>query len=354
MMPMFKFGPDGMPIMDEPMQIPQMQQQQELPPPPPQPAAFIDHTHQQPQPQQHQQQQQQQNENQAEIELVQKWSQLILPYKNNMNKLEAEAQFPCDFGDDDQQQYNNYNNPYNHMYRQMDSSPRMHEKCGCVERISVLMDYYMNWMSTKQEKGKAMGMSYLISILSDYSMSALYNDFFHLKRFHAEDVADKYSIEPLTTYFAKNFGGYSIEESVCLSRNNRNFAKCKDSKILRAWYYIDKNEDAEIIGTNLECEEIATQQILDMIHCFIYHVNDFSYNDTTTPLQLEQIRKVYAMRKQKFESNRYLTNIHPYHHIPYKPMDMETPKGFDDDNPLLSGSGYYAQNNGYHQITVVQ
>jgi len=63
--------------------------------------------------------------------------------------------------------------------------------------------------------------------------------------------------------------------------------------------------------------------------------------------QIEQIKSVYSTRKQKFDQNRYITNIQQYHHIPYKPLDVETPKGNNDNNPLLIPEG--PNNNHYGQ-----
>lgn len=267
-----------------------------------------------------------------EVELMSTWNRLIAPYKGNPSKLESEAQFPCMFGDEhDPQSMNQMINEYGYNVANYQSA-EMHERCGCVQRIALLMDYYLHWMTTKQsvqKKQSTMGMAYFTALLSDYGITELLNDFFHIKRFHAEDVCDNLWIEPLTTYFCKNYGGCPAEQCVCVSRNNRSFLRCRDDRILRKWYYIDE-EDSDLKGKSTEWEELAAQQFLDMVHCYIYHGAHFSLYDTTSPNELERIRKVYATRKQHFAQNRYITTIHPFHHIPYKPMEVMTPSGYGD------------------------
>ena len=77
---------------------------------------------------------------------------------------------------------------------------------------------------------------------------------------------------------------------------------------MRKWYYIDE-DDSEIVGKSTEWEELATQQFLDMVHCFIYHGANFSLYDTTSPNELERIRTVYATRKQHFGQNRCVLSV---------------------------------------------
>eukprot|EP01084_Bolivina_argentea_P004498 8567_1 len=310
--PKFRFGPDGLPILDdEPMQ-PQSDDEEHEDPQEQQDSSHHDDAI---------------GPTEHEIGLISLWEHLMSPYTHSPSKLEAEAQFPCNFDFDDQD-------------RAFDKDPssEMHSKCGVIVRLSTLMEYYMRWMDRKQRGAQCMGISFLISILSHYSHTELFNDFFHLKRFHAEEVADNYLIEPLSTYFSKEFGGCPLEQCVCFTRNNRNYLKCGGNQILRKWYYIDKQKDSEIIGNDMEWEEIVTQQLLDMIHCYIYHGNNFALYNTISDGELEHIRNIYSRQKQKFNQNRYTTNINKYHHMPYKPMDMgSTPRGF--------GGG---DHNGYH------
>ena len=41
---------------------------------------------------------------------------------------------------------------------------------------------------------------------------------------------------------------------------------------------------------------------------------------TTSQTEIENIRCIYATRKQKFNENRYITNMPSYHDIPYCTM----------------------------------
>jgi len=360
--PKLRFGPDGMPIMDDDEE--EEGDDAEADPddqPYQQPQSFNNNPVNQPQqvpnlplgPQ--------------ELELLTSWQTIIAPYKNNPNKLESEAMLPCYFGPEEEENGGNgtgYNQQFGGMQNQyggmndyyggmngmanQELNAAIHEQCKCVERVNAIIQYYAYWLSVKalhnasSEQQSTMGMSYLLSMLNDYSMTELLNDFFHLKRFHAEDIVDRVSYKPLQTYFDENHGVCPIDQCVSVTRNNHNYVNCKDPQRLRSWYYIDAKLHQEIIGNSLEFEEITTQQILDMIHCYIHHGCHFSLYDTTPQHELEKIKHVYSRKKPLFLQNRYITNVHQFHHIPYKPMDMgSTPQGPGpiSSNPLLEGLG---------------
>jgi len=287
-----------------------------------------------------------------EREFINGWQAIIGAFHNKPNSLYNQAASPCDFDG----MYNDHiQQP--RVYGGAGATSEMHERCQCVKRVSFIMEYYSMWMGTVIDMNDAapssdndaaptMGMSHLISILSDYSMTELLNDFYHLKRYHSEDVTDNHQVEPLQLYFDKNHGACPMEQCVSLARNNRSLIKCRMQTILRKWYYIDLKMNKNIINETSEFEEIATQQILDMIHCYIQHGCMFALYDTTSPKELDHVRAIYAKKKQKFHSNRYITKIHTFHHLPYRPVNASTPSGGGGGASTKTGGGYNPLLNG--------
>lgn len=252
--------------------------------------------------------------------------------------LETEASFPCNLNNDDDNQ----------------EEIVLHDDCNCVERTCIIIDYYQTWMSTKLSPSESLdsqqsllgGMSFLLSILQDYSLTELLNDFFHIKRFHCEHICINPEIQSMKQWFIHKFGDCNIHQCISLQRNNRNKFYCADDRNHHQMYFID-DKNADIMGTSLEYEEIVTQQILDMIHCFIYHGSFYAlYGDEVSEKELQGTRRAMAKVKQNFDENRFISNINRYHHMPYQPFDINT-SGENNDDDLFQEE----EKAGYNQVS---
>merc|ERR1712176_261668 len=130
----------------------------------------------------------------------------------------------------------------------------------------------------------------MISILANYTVTDLLNDYYHIKRFHVEstkiskkndndddmmsDVTKTGVLDPdICNYFKQNITKCNVMKCICFKRN---INECNKNEIddynqnRRSQYLL--NPETTLSSTR-ETVEIVTQQILDMIHCYVFHLS---------------------------------------------------------------------------------
>ena len=173
------------------------------------------------------------------------------------------------------------------------------ENCQCISRILIILRAYQKWINYKtgdeNEEDKNdkndnkfddnEGFRGMISILKNYTIKDLLNDYYHIKMYHCEstksskrnkdemmsDVIKTAILDPdICSYFKKNIGTKcsNVTKCICIKRlcneKQENQAKRRNLYLL--------NDDINISNTK-ETVEIVTQQILDMIYCYVFHLS---------------------------------------------------------------------------------
>eukprot|EP01084_Bolivina_argentea_P216340 367569_1 len=144
------------------------------------------------------------------------------------------------------------------------------KSCKSMERISQILTYYIQWTNTIKSSNNttpSIGMFDIINsgkYLGSYSNTQLLNDFHHILQIHNYDTINTLFINDSTDKQC-----ILTTNKICqlLLRNYRNRnTNSMDNKQRKQLYY----------GSNISTE-ITTQQILDYIHCFIYHSYDLGF-----------------------------------------------------------------------------
>ena len=170
--------------------------------------------------------------------------------------------------------------------------------CKSIKRISQILTYYISWIKQIESSlldnnidinnnnnnnnlsfnPPSIGMFDIINsgkYLGNYNNTMILNDFHY--------IINKYNYHLIYDIFNKNDNENCIynNNNLCklLCRNHRNKNKNYLNNILRKQLYYGYNQSTEI----------TTQQILDYIHCFIYH--SYEINMIFTPKQQNELLK---------------------------------------------------------------
>eukprot|EP01084_Bolivina_argentea_P293713 505214_1 len=143
-----------------------------------------------------------------------------------------------------------------------------YSECQHINRLRDTLIYYSEWILNHKDAqtGDTISIYQYIRKGKEYSLRRLLNDYHHLIHKHLNEI----EFEDIYNFFVEALPMKRCVMSSCnmMTRNNRdrsNQSKTKDNKI---YYIMDQNK------------EIITEQILDQIHCMIYHTFDTGFKLT--------------------------------------------------------------------------
>merc|ERR1712228_15631 len=111
---------------------------------------------------------------------------------------------------------------------------KLFANCACISRLVIILRAYEQWMQYKTEHEEQMndneGFRGMISVLSDYNLSDLLNDYYHIKRFHVESTKKSKNsnsdnvktgvLDPdICSFLKKNISKCNVMKCLCFQRN---------------------------------------------------------------------------------------------------------------------------------------
>eukprot|EP01084_Bolivina_argentea_P025742 47867_1 len=132
----------------------------------------------------------------------------------------------------------------------------------CVQNVSnALRNYALYTDKSEDEKNKPCIVRDVYQKISNkYNSVSLLNDFNHLLHLHPYDFEDIYNILNDKVYNGK---GCNLDECLLTRRHYRDRTKMSKKKMTKWLYFAD--------------DDIASQQLLDRIHCYYFHTFDIGY-----------------------------------------------------------------------------
>ena len=158
-----------------------------------------------------------------------------------------------------------------------------YDECSCIpiQRIIAIIKIYHKWFNIKDKinfmdfDGNMHGFinhfltQYESRLHAAYSNVALLNDFHHIIKQH--------ELSYVSSYIKKEIGGCMIDNCQMIKRHYRDKSLCIQDNQLRNSFYF---------GFGGNSREVNTENILDTIHCHIFHSTDTL---CMTPYEIKQL-----------------------------------------------------------------
>ena len=177
------------------------------------------------------------------------------------------------------------NNKKNRKKHKREKKMKLFANCPCISRLVIILRAYEKWMQYKIDHQDQLndneGFRGMISVLNDYNLSDLLNDYYHIKRFHVESTKTSKNsnsdniktavLDPdICKFFKQQISTCNVLKSLSFKRNINEKTKNESNEDRKEKYLLNRQSS---LASSRETVEIVTQQIMDTIHCYVFHLS---------------------------------------------------------------------------------